>query len=46
MEHADYPHFAGTLWDCDACESECHCEKFPPFKCVHCDKSSRSERDH
>lgn len=24
MEHVDYPHEPGTLYDCDACESECH----------------------
>ena len=37
MEHVDYPHLAGTLYDCPACEEECFCEKFLPWKCVHCD---------
>lgn len=23
--HADYPHNPGTLYDCPACESRCHC---------------------
>ncbi|GAA1122426.1 hypothetical protein HDA36_000020 [Nocardiopsis composta] len=32
--HADYPHHPGALYDCAACESECHCE--PGFTCVHC----------
>lgn len=26
IEHADYPHEAGYLYDCRACESRCHCE--------------------
>ena len=24
-QHADYPHEAGRLYDCAACESSCHC---------------------
>lgn len=26
MEHADYPHQPGTLYDCPACETYCYCE--------------------
>lgn len=25
MEHASYPHEPGTLYDCEACETECFC---------------------
>lgn len=25
LQHADYPHEPGTLYDCPACESRCHC---------------------
>lgn len=33
--HADYPHEPGRLYDCPACEAECHCvmEEEP---CVYC----------
>lgn len=24
-EHSDYPHEPGTLYDCEACETECYC---------------------
>ncbi|MBA2951418.1 hypothetical protein [Streptomyces himalayensis] len=34
-KHVDYPHEPGRLYDCPACESECHCiEEEEP--CVHC----------
>jgi hypothetical protein len=23
--HVDYPHLPGSLYDCPACEAECHC---------------------
>ena len=23
--HVDYPHLPGRLYDCPACEAECHC---------------------
>jgi hypothetical protein len=44
VEHADYPHTPGTLYDCALCESECFCELtqddlgFVEEKlfCVHC----------
>ncbi len=26
-EHVDYPHAPGYLYDCLACESECHCQE-------------------
>lgn len=25
LQHADYPHEPGTLYDCAACEARCHC---------------------
>lgn len=34
MEHANYPHTDGTLYDCPACEAECFCDG---FECVHCE---------
>lgn len=35
MEHADYPHTPGSLYDCLACEKECHCDSLGDT-CVHC----------
>ena len=32
--HADYPHEPGTLYDCQACEAQCHCDDMG--LCVHC----------
>ena len=26
VQHANYPHEAGTLYDCPACEAACHCD--------------------
>lgn len=26
VEHAEYPHHAGMLYDCPACDAACHCE--------------------
>ena len=34
VEHVDYPHEPGTLYDCPACEAVCYCT--PGFQCVHC----------
>lgn len=25
MEHVNYPHEPGRLYDCPACEARCHC---------------------
>jgi hypothetical protein len=36
MEHTDYPHFPGALYDCPACEAECFCDG-TGFECVHCE---------
>jgi hypothetical protein len=38
IEHVDYPHHPGTLYDCPACENECFCHRTGGFdvKCVHC----------
>jgi len=35
LGHADYPHTPGSLYDCVACEKECHCVD-PDDTCVHC----------
>jgi hypothetical protein len=34
VEHVDYPHTPGTLYDCPACEAACFCTD--GFQCVHC----------
>ena len=34
VEHVDYPHTPGTLYDCPACEAACLCTG--GFQCVHC----------
>lgn len=34
VQHADYPHDPGTLYDCPACEGTCHCTD--GFVCVRC----------
>jgi hypothetical protein len=34
VEHVDYPHTPGTLYDCPACEARCFCTD--GFRCVHC----------
>lgn len=26
LTHADYPHNPGELYDCEACQSACHCQ--------------------
>lgn len=37
IPHADYPHEPGRLYDCEACESRCHCTGYPGHvKCVFC----------
>jgi hypothetical protein len=33
--HADYPHFPGSLFDCEACEAECFCVP-GETECVYC----------
>jgi hypothetical protein len=41
-KHADYPHEPGTLYDCEACETRCHCNHIkaqydPSYtQCVFC----------
>jgi hypothetical protein len=34
MEHIDYPHNPGFLYDCPACEAECFCTS--EADCVYC----------
>lgn len=36
MNHADYPHEPGTLYDCPACETVCHCDPSTGFQCLAC----------
>lgn len=35
VRHAAYPHLAGSLFDCPACEAVCYC-KPDETHCVHC----------
>lgn len=35
MEHVDYPHEPGYLYDCLACEAECHCGETHDETCTH-----------
>ena len=34
MEHNNYPHWPGTLYDCKACESQCNCEP-DAMECIY-----------
>ena len=40
IEHADYPHWPGSLYDCPACETYCYCSLGGALsgeeKCLHC----------
>jgi hypothetical protein len=36
LQHADYPHTPGMLYDCHACESACSCEAWGE-SCVGCE---------
>lgn len=42
LNHADYPHEPGTLYDCRACEAECHCGG--EGTCVHCAITAESDK--
>jgi hypothetical protein len=35
LEHVDYPHNPGTLYNCPACEGNCYCDDVG--LCLHCD---------
>lgn len=35
--HSDYPHEAGRLYGCPACQAACHCGRSGTTPCVHCD---------
>lgn len=41
IEHADYPHQPGTLYDCAACEDRCFCKGV--FECVYCAIKAEAE---
>lgn len=43
VEHVDYPHTPGTLYDCPACEAECFCTD--GFQCVHCALEAEQNTD-
>lgn len=34
LEHSDYPHWPGQLYDCPGCEAECFCDV--DLLCIHC----------
>lgn len=36
MDHVDYPHEGGDLYDCPACEAECYCDGGVTWVCVAC----------
>lgn len=40
LEHVNYPHEPGRLYDCPACESECHCSEVKRLQgeteCIFC----------
>jgi hypothetical protein len=36
--HADYPHYPGTLYDCQACEDNCYCDTV--HDCIYCETPS------
>lgn len=38
-KHANYPHQAGTLYDCERCESVCYCTD--EFSCLACENRMR-----
>ncbi len=35
ITHVDYPHQPGYLYDCPACEAQCHCEGTQDSSCVY-----------
>jgi hypothetical protein len=44
LVHADYPHEPGRLYDCEACESQCHCTGDPGHtQCVFCGIQAEGE---
>jgi hypothetical protein len=34
IEHDEYPHIPGMLYDCEACEEQCYCGD--NYICIHC----------
>lgn len=54
--HADYPHEAGCLYDCTACEANCFCDELrkgqvvdaedtEPTICVHCEIEGEAQNE-
>lgn len=43
-KHVDYPHHAGTLYDCPACEEICYCgfDGILELSCLSCSISIES----
>jgi hypothetical protein len=40
--HVDYPHEPGRLYDCPACEAQCHCDSDPGHtECVYSGEHNR-----
>jgi hypothetical protein len=44
MEHVNYPHGDGQLYDCPACEAECFCDPDGTM-CVYCAIELEGMRD-
>jgi hypothetical protein len=42
MQHADYPHEPGMLYDCEVCASTCFCDPMMG-ECIHCALVQESE---
>ncbi len=36
MDHVDYPHNEGQLYDCPGCEEQCFCDGGETWTCVCC----------
>lgn len=49
LEHVDYPHEPGRLYDCPACEAECHCSEVKRLQgeteCLFCASLGEAFRD-
>lgn len=44
VEHSDYPHWPGMLYDCPACMAECFCDGLD-MQCVHCEEDGYVEAE-
>ena len=47
LTHVDYPHEPGRLYDCPACEAQCHCGDLSrTTPCVYCASLTPTTPDH